>query len=237
MEYSLPPFIFVEIYVRHMENKFINEILSIYSEIDVQVEAFQFAVKLHCPPGCGICCKSTKVEANVIELLPLARELFHRGEAEIWMERAQATCYEGICIFYDPNPPRMGIGHCRFYAWRPSVCRLFGFSKVKDKTGKPKLAVCIVQKNIMPDVVENAEKSIFHGIPAPGLTDFFLQIMGVDPSGRLMPINRAIYMALERYGLEIQMTDSQNQYNIIKTNSAYCAGLEGSSRSTFLKKH
>lgn len=226
MEYSLPPFIFVEIYVRHMENKFINKVLTIYSEIDVQVEAFRSVVKLHCLPGCGICCTSTKVEANVIELLPLARELFHQGEAEFWMERAQATRYEGICIFYDPKPPRIGIGHCRFYAWRPSVCRLFGFSKVKDKTGKPKLAVCIVQKNIMPYVVENAEKSISHGIPAPGLTNFFLQIMGIDPSGRLMPINRAIHMALEKYGLEIQMTASRNQYNIIETNSVYCNSLE-----------
>ncbi|MDI6687381.1 MAG: YkgJ family cysteine cluster protein [Desulfobacterales bacterium] len=179
MEYSLPPFIFVEICVRYMENRFINEILSIYSKIDVQVEAFRSAVKLHCLSGCGICCTSTKVEANAIELLPLAQELFHRGEAEFWMERAQAAHYEGACIFYDPKPQRMAIGHCRFYAWRPSVCRLFGFSKVKDKTGKPKLAACIIQKNIMPYVIEKAEKSVSHGMHYPGLTNFFLQIMGM----------------------------------------------------------
>jgi Fe-S-cluster containining protein len=196
-----------------MKKDIIFKILTIFSEIDGKIAESQSLTQLHCPPLCGICCStSRKVEASVIEMLPLAEELFRRGEAADWLERLSQVGDTAPCVFYQPDPLISGNGRCGFYSWRPSVCRLFGFASVKDKNGKPILAACIYQKKAFPALVESAGKAVAEGLVSLNFTDFSLQFSGIDPylGTRLLPINRAARIALEKYGLEMQMADSQH---------------------------
>jgi len=198
-----------------MEKDVIFRILTIFSQIDRKIAEFQSVTTLHCPPLCGKCCTSNKIEVSVAEMFPLAEELFRRDEAVVWLGRLSAAGDTDICLFYQPDPLIPGNGRCQFYSWRPSVCRLFGFASVKDKKGKPKLAACARQKISFPSIVESAGNSVQSGLIALNFTDYSIQLSGVDPylGSRLLPINRAARIALEKYGLEMQMAGSQHFSN------------------------
>jgi Fe-S-cluster containining protein len=190
-----------------MDSDLADRVLSVYGEIDGQVSAFRRATGLCCPPGCGNCCTSDNVEATVIEMLPVAQELFRRGEAEKWLERVAISDGKRACVFYAPDSVVPGNGRCCFYAWRPPVCRLFGFAAVKNKYGKQIFAPCVRQKEMVPLAVERALMAVLTGQAVPGFANFSLQIVGLEPAlgTRPLPINRAVELALERYGLALQL--------------------------------
>ncbi|OQX23610.1 MAG: hypothetical protein BWK80_25130 [Desulfobacteraceae bacterium IS3] len=148
-------------------------------------------------------------------MLPLAEELFRRNEAADWLARLAEVGDTDSCVFYQPDPLIPGNGRCRFYSRRPSLCRLFGSASVKDKNGKAILAACVCQKKAFPSIVESAGKAVSEGLVSLNFTDFSIQFSGIDPylGTRLLPINRAARIALEKYGLEMQMADSQHFSN------------------------
>jgi Fe-S-cluster containining protein len=181
----------------------IARLLDLYEEMDRQTAALQAVTGLCCPPGCGTCCSSGKVEATVLEMVPAARDLVDRGEAVPCLERLRAAGGEGICVFYQPERSARGEGCCAIYAVRPCLCRLFGFGAVTTKYGAPELAACAVMKEVMPRRVQEAAQSVKTGLPTPVFTDFTRRVAGIEPSldGRFLPINRALQLALEREGL------------------------------------
>jgi len=190
-----------------MDSDLADRVLSVYGEIDDQISAFGTATGLGCPPGCGNCCTSDNVEATVIEMLPVAQELFRRGEVENWLERLAISDGKRACVFYAADSVVAENGRCCFYPWRPRVCRLFGFAAVKNKYGKQIFAPCVRQKEMVPLAVERALMAVLAGQAVPGFADFSLQIVGIEPAlgTQLLPINRAVEIALERYGLALQL--------------------------------
>lgn len=183
-----------------------------YGQIDQQIADFQAATQLHCPSGCGWCCENPTVEATPLEMLPLALELFRRGEADQWLARA-TQIYQaggnatGVCVFYRPDPLVEGNGRCQVYQWRPSICRLFGFATVTSKVGQPELAACVRHKALLPDIVAATQEAIAQGLPAPSFAQLSQQVANIDPylGRQQMPINQALKIALERVGLSLQM--------------------------------
>lgn len=194
-----------------MQKNIISGISAIYSQIDKETETFRAKTSLQCPPGCGICCTSVKVEATVLEMLPLARELFQQGEAFRWLEHIPEADDERKCVFYQPDPLISVKGRCLVYPWRPSLCRLFGFAAVKDKNGRSEAVICKYQKKSMPRIAAAVKAAVLNGLSIPRFTDFSMQISALDPSpeNRLIPINQATRLALEKYGLALQLTVSQ----------------------------
>jgi Fe-S-cluster containining protein len=186
-------------------------VLELYSEMDRQTAEFRTATGLRCLPGCGQCCDSATPEVTVIELLPAAEELFSRGEAQQWLERIASIRGTEKCIMYQPDPLIPGNGHCDLYILRPSVCRLFGFVVIKNRDGNPELMTCRRQKEQIPVLVKKAKEAISRGMAGPSFDYFFLQMVALEPSlGRQrVPINRALHLALERYGLTVQYTDAK----------------------------
>ena len=177
-------------------------VLELYSEMDRQTAELRTVTGLRCLPGCGHCCESTTPEVTATELLPAAEELFSRGEAQQWLESITSVGETARCVFFQPDPLIPGNGHCQLYALRPSVCRLFAFAVMKNNNGKPELLTCCRQKEQMPFVVERAQEAISGGMVVPGFDYFFLKMVALEPSlGRQrLPINRALHLALERYG-------------------------------------
>lgn len=189
-----------------------HRVMESYAQIDQQIEHFQATTQLSCPPGCGQCCESPEVEVTPLEMLPLVLELFHRDEIDFWLDRAQAADYQGSCVFYAPDSSIPGNGRCQVYAWRPTLCRLFGFSTTVDKTGRARLAACIRHKQMSPDIVTDAQMAIANGIAqAPSLTDATQQILALDPSfgSQILPINKALSVAIERVGFWLQMQQDE----------------------------
>jgi Fe-S-cluster containining protein len=192
-----------------MGSGFVSKVVELYAVIDRHTSALQAATGLHCPPGCGRCCSSEEVEATVVEMLPLAVEVFRLGEAERWLELIDRGNSSEACVLYQADVLVSGNGRCSFYAWRPIVCRLFGFAAVKNKHGKPELVACAREKEIMPLAVVRAQEGFAAGAQAPNFTDYSLQIRGLEPGGSLMPVNLAVQLALEREGLRRRLDEER----------------------------
>lgn len=185
-----------------------EKVMASYTQIDRVTDAFQEATQLHCPNGCGWCCESPNIEATVLEMLPLAIELFRRREAEVWLEQLRGQKETTSCLFYQRDPLIPGNGRCQVYPWRPTICRLFGWSTVTNKLGQPELSACARHKAENPEVLASAQAAIANGLSAPNLTELSQQVANLDPElGRQrMPINQALLKALERVGLCLQLT-------------------------------
>lgn len=174
-----------------------DSILALFHELDAETEAFAAATGLRCPTGCGACCESPAIHCAAVEFEPLARAFVDAGTAEAALERA-AEAGAGPCIFYAADGP--GRGRCTVYAYRPAVCRLFGFAAVRGKRGHPELAACRRHKAEQPEAVARAHEQVATGAPVPlmGVWQTRAAELGTSTSGALLPINQAIATALER---------------------------------------
>ena len=119
-----------------------------------------------------------------------------RGDAVELLARARANL-GGWCVFYAPSSA--GQGRCTQYAWRPVVCRLFGFSGVRGKRGL-ELAVCWQLYEAQPATMLQAQQDVEDGrIPMPVFEDLHRRVAVV--AGALgqhpQPINTALCLALE----------------------------------------
>lgn len=161
---------------------------------------------LHCSPGCGECCELSTPRVSVVELIPAAEELFFRSEVELWLKRIESTGEDQRCVFYKPDPLVSGNGRCQFYPLRPSICRLFPFAVMRNKDGVSELLTCHRQRKSMPDLINKAKQTILRGVNVPSIDSFLLQMFSLQPSilREKFPINQALRLALERYGLWVQ---------------------------------
>lgn len=191
-----------------------HQVMGILQQIDRETTSFQTVTGLQCPTGCGRCCQNPEVETTPLEMLPVVMELFRQQEVEQWFSQALAKQEQGVCVFYKPDPLIDGNGYCQVYAWRPSLCRLFGFAAIANKQGQPELAACKRHKEVTPQVVSQAQKAIATGVSVPIFSNFTEQLANLDPhQGRSqMPINRALKVAIEWVGLAIALSEE----------SAYC---------------
>jgi Fe-S-cluster containining protein len=165
-------------------------------------EAFSDAHGLHCPTGCGACCLSPEVECSVAEWGPLVRELVRDGRAEAVLTQLHGQLASGssVCVFYAAENEDPRRGRCQVYGLRPMICRLFGFSARRDRDGTPELVSCRVMREHDPAAVAAAAQAVRDGASAPVMGDLVGAVLadasGTD--GRMLPINEALRVALER---------------------------------------
>jgi uncharacterized protein len=189
-----------------MLDNLIEQTLTCLNEIDRETTAFQTATGVQCPSGCGMCCENPEVESTPLEMLPIAVELARQGELSQWLERVEAVEAKGVCVFYQSDSLTPDNGRCGIYAWRPSLCRLFGFAAISNKQGEPELATCKKHKEIMPVVVKQAQQAIANGLPVPQFANFTMRLGNLDSNlvRERLPINQALKVAIERVGLLMQ---------------------------------
>jgi uncharacterized protein len=184
----------------------IKRVLDIYAGIDQEVTLFQLKTGLRCLQGCGSCCASNHVEVTAVEMLAAAHEILRRGEADRFIPLLRSE--PSVCVFYQEDCPPDAPGHCTMYAWRPAVCRLFGYAAVRDRLGAPRLAACKRMKQDDPAAVRRASEC---QDSAPRFQDFEMPLAALDVQNRrLLPINAALCQAIMQLGLQMQIRHSEN---------------------------
>ena len=172
--------------------------------IGAEAEAFSDQSGIRCRRGCGECCLKPAIEATVLEMLPLAETLLDTFTADAVYDAA-AAAPDGRCVLYRPDPLEPSLGRCSRYSLRPSVCRLFGFAAVSDRSGgAPQLASCHWHKALQPDAVRAAQAAIDHGAAVPRYSEATLRLGLLAPGQagfQHIAINRAIMAAIEKLAL------------------------------------
>jgi uncharacterized protein len=178
-----------------------NDVLNIYKRFDKAIASFQSATGLLCPSGCSTCCIEGDVEATVLEVLPLAMEIYSRKEEDAILsailERQNAE--DSLCVLFKNPLNHDDAGPCGYYEFRPLVCRLFGFASRKNKSCEIEFMTCRIIKEQFPDDVKKAENAISKGYKLPVFQDSFMKISSMKPGTgtRRLPINEAIKEAIE----------------------------------------
>ena len=187
---------------------FLMQLTALYSHIDKTVAAFQLRSGLRCPEGCGSCCATAKVQATVLEMLPMAHAMLCDGTAEQWLTRIAEHAESETCILYMSDLVEDAAGHCRYYPWRPVLCRLFGFAAVRGRTGIKRLAVC---RHIRGNDPQSAAIASAMAEEAPLFVNYSAQVCGLDPvlGTKLIPINDALRQAIQRLGLSASYAHRQ----------------------------
>lgn len=184
----------------------------LYRRLDRETARFRRQSGIHCAVGCGRCCTTPDIEATVLDMLPLAVDLWSRKQAGRMLDNIAAQEIDRTCIFYQPDPLIPGQGRCSVYAWRPLVCRLFGFSAKMDKQNKKTFVTCSTIKSLHPQKYDHVQRQIRQNTVAgsrakqlaiPTMTDFVSQLAGLDPGigQRSLPINLAMKEALHKVGI------------------------------------
>ena len=187
-----------------------DQVSILFREFDRMVRDFQMASGLYCPEGCATCCRSEKVEATLLECLPMAFTIFQRDDMESCLNRLASITLPRRCIFFIEDHVEQGTWGCSCYADRPLVCRLFGFAGSHGKDGQPQLAFCRVMRESgqnLPDLAGDA------GLAAvmPIFAEASIQLTALHPDygTRRQPMNEAICAAVMKVGMHLQMTGSE----------------------------
>ncbi len=182
----------------------IDQLAGLFREVGTRAEIFKEMTGVRCPDMCGRCCEK-EVETTALEMLPLAAELWSKNEADMWLDKIHGSEKAGLCVFFRPDTHIPGNGRCGIYSLRPLICRLFGFFTVKDKYGKYVYGSCKVIKEQYPASFRAAKRLIEEGYHPSSMTDFTIKIigMGSDIGRKMVPINTACKIALEKVGFTL----------------------------------
>jgi Fe-S-cluster containining protein len=195
-----------------MNPKISAQVISVFEQIDQQTEDFRQATGLSCPSECGHCCNHPGIDVTILDVLPLAIALFQQDKVEQVLDQIETDSPQR-CIFYQPDRLAPQKGRCGIYAWRPSICRLFGYATVRDKQGNPQLAACAEHKATRSLTLAHIQQQLAEGLSAPGFVEFAMRLEAIDPAiGReRFPINQAIRLALQKVGLSAQFLALEEQ--------------------------
>lgn len=189
----------------------LRQVKRLFGRADASVASFRRRTALACRNGCGQCCLTPKVEATVLEMLPLAEHVMVSRQADFWYDRAKETSFAGPCVFYDRHPEDPNKGRCRFYEFRPGICRLYGFSGVTNKRGGTSLLTCSVIRQNNVALVRTVQGRINRGLKIPLMKTLGAELYQMDPvaGNQRWPINKAIALAIEKLSMEQKYRNPQ----------------------------
>ncbi len=164
---------------------------------------YQKSTGLLCGSGCGKCCDNPNITATPFEMLPLAWDLYQRGNAEVWLEKLSSEDHP-ICPLAQFQTEDKMKGQCTEYKFRPSLCREFGVSGYQKKDGKKVLSVCKYIKGDKASLlIANAENNPDQ---IPLMSDWTRRLSTIHPQllNNSKPIAESLRIALEKVLLYTQ---------------------------------
>jgi hypothetical protein len=164
--------------------------------LDKRIEQFQRNTRLQCASGCGKCCLKPDIEASVLEFLPFAYHFYHENDFETVMKFVEAP-ESRICKLFKPLVIESEKGFCGNYDYRGLICRLFGYSAMRDKANKPTMFTCSIIKSA-PEYDEALVK-LAKGLKVPYTADYYKRLSQIDYglANEMLPINAAIRRAIQ----------------------------------------
>jgi uncharacterized protein len=177
----------------------VSAVERVFNQLDKKIAGLQAQSGLHCLTNCGACCKKPDIEANIIEFIPLAYQLYLEGKLETMLETIEQRDEQTLCINFSPFNIDSNSGYCNQYKNRGLICRLFGFSASRDKFGQHLLVTCKLIKESQSAIVEKINNDLKKGKKIPVISQYYEKLRNVDYnlSDQLYPINTAIKKALE----------------------------------------
>lgn len=176
----------------------IRKVERVFKQLDKETEKFGKESKLRCLTNCNLCCYKKGLEANVLEFLPLANYLVKNNLHEAALDLLDTNPEHCINLAKTQVPGK--TAGCSIYDHRGLICRLFGFSAVRDKNAKLAVYTCSHMKNEFPAEYKLAMERINSGMNIPIVADFYYQIYFIDSSmaNDYNPINVSIRKAIEK---------------------------------------
>ena len=176
----------------------IRKVEQVFKQLDKETEKFGIQSNLKCLTNCNLCCLKKGLEGNVLEFLPLANYLVKNNLHEAALDLLDTNPEHCINLAKSQVPGQ--TAGCSNYDHRGMICRLFGFSGVKDKNSKLAVYTCTHIKKEYPQEFKNAMERINSGMKIPMVTDFYYQIYFVDSymANDYNPINVSIRKAIEK---------------------------------------
>ncbi len=177
----------------------VRKVEKVFKQLDKEAERFGRQSKLKCLTNCNLCCLKKGLEANVLEFLPLAYHLVKNNLHEAALELIDNNPEHCINLAKSQQP---GVtAGCSVYEHRGLICRLFGFSAVRDKVQNLAVYTCSHMKNEFSVEFKQASEQINSGkMTIPVVSDFYYQIYFIDSqmANDYNPINVSIRKAIEK---------------------------------------
>lgn len=176
----------------------IRKVERVFKQLDRETEKFTKQSGLKCLTNCNLCCLKKGLEANVLEFLPLAYHLVMNNQHDAVLDLLESE--PEFCINLAKSQiPGLTAG-CSAYENRGLICRLFGFSAIRDKNSKLAIYTCSHIKNKYSAEYKKATERINSGTNIPIVTDFYSRISFIDMqmANDYNPINVSIRKAIER---------------------------------------
>jgi Fe-S-cluster containining protein len=176
----------------------IRKVERLFKKLDQESEKFGKQSKLRCLTNCNLCCLKEGLEANVLEFLPLANYLVKNNLHEEALKLLDTNPEHCINLAKSQDPGK--TAGCSIYTQRGLICRLFGFSAVRDKNSKLAIYTCVHIKNNFPQEFATATTKINGGMSIPVVSDFYYQLYFIDNqlANDYNPINISIRKAIEK---------------------------------------
>jgi Fe-S-cluster containining protein len=177
----------------------VRAVEKLFRELDNNIAVFQQKSGLNCLVGCSNCCKNPDVEATILEFIPFAYKAFKEGKADEYYEKFKNHSNSEICNFYDPLSIFKLGGACTNYQRRGLICRLFGFSAIKNKNDLKQIVTCKEIKISQSINYEIASSKINSKLKIPMMNEYYMKLYNIDPNlgSKLYPINKAVLHSLE----------------------------------------
>lgn len=174
------------------------EVRQVFDELGEEIKSYLEESKLTCFSGCGFCCSNPKVNASVMEFLPLAFKLSNEGKAESFLEKLE-TAENDYCVLYKKTSEDGQAGFCSDYQNRGLICRLFGTSSRKNKYNENELLVCNKIKIGKQKHFQKVSEEINKGMSVPSGVNNYSKLTNIDfdLTSAQFTINIAIKKALE----------------------------------------
>ncbi|MCX7943010.1 MAG: YkgJ family cysteine cluster protein [Deltaproteobacteria bacterium] len=166
----------------------------VFEELDRLICAYKNKNKIDCLPECkGECCKKEDLYTTVLEFLPLAFFLHSEGISEKIFAESELN-RDSTCVLYSEE-----TGKCLFYRHRGLICRLFGFSSIKDKNNRLQMVTCRWIKSAYKDSVVLNPSNII-------MLDYQRRLSLIDTTygTKLTHVNKSIKTAIELVGMYLK---------------------------------
>lgn len=156
-------------------------LLKLFKRLSAHSQVFQTQVPIACPSGCGQCCENPKVHTTILEMLPVALAYWQKNQNDLTAEKLLTLPESGICKFYQADSQIPGSGRCSVYAFRPLICRLFGYSARKNKYDSLEFVTCTRLRNEFSKECHAVQIQIESGLSAPVMSDYDQRLLDIDP--------------------------------------------------------
>lgn len=178
-----------------MIEELVFKIIEEFEKQDTAVKKFKSKSNINCFTDCGACCKSPSIEATILEMLPLALEIVTSGTATDLLKKLDQKPFQ--CIMYESIDHDSNRGRCKSYENRPTICRLFGFTKRKDKDGNFEFSTCHLLKDQYLKTFTDSNIDLMKLLP--NMEQYQKSIIELAPHWAINnPINISLKLAIEK---------------------------------------